>query len=708
MDASLKHVQKFYLSWLLLILLLPVVVVAVWQIAFLLNADWLRYYAPVMEVLGEAVSERGILFFWNRSFQWDVVHVVSGIVILLTAICYIGGSLCWSRYFIALWWELFPDTAQWWAWLAWLKVIPVLGQLLIWPLFVFPAACKRSGWSLTAAIVAMDGVLILLVTLVWPVEWLVRYNSFIGVAALIAFGVTYKLLSPGRLPRWGEALLSACGGIIAISILLGIVQVYRVDRQYVALQQEMRAVGIPSNLAELEEAYCGRQLPEDFSWRFLKAVRPLSNMRMEQSESLGDYFDEEKQPERRDFLAFQTYASAQLDWIAAENGVLESERPDDDLGIPTGRDWYEKDYIWVMVMEFYAQRIVDAADRNEPAEALRLYRLSGNLWQLAADNGSFRNTENNEAIRLEALAYLLGRKILDIEGLDALLVELEADEATLSRMFFDRWPRAAAQWVIGWRENLTGQQPMDCYDDLFLSLRVFKNFPLAIGYYFYAFSINRSATHMVQALDGWKEWRERRQYRTLVNNLHVLVHNVHNVHNTLLGYPFGSEEFSLAQIARIRLAKLAVVIEKFRLQRGRLPDSLEELKDDMPPIKDLVPDGKFYYHRTDWTIVVASNCEAYHDVVSNREAYHDVEGYRLTYQEMGPGKWVNERGALIVSFDVVDTVTKSYSPPEPEWEDEDPPFGLPDGFDESVKEEEIQEAIKHPQSTTEENEEGND
>ena len=191
MDASLKHVQKFYLSWLLLILLLPVVVVAVWEIAFLLNADWLGYYAPVMEWLGKAVCERGILFFWNRSFQWDVAHAVSGIVILLTAICYIGGSLCWSRYFIALWWELFPDTAQWWAWLAWLKVIPVLGQLLIWPLFVFPAAYKRSGWSLTAAIVAMDGVLILLVTLVWPVEWLVRYNSFIGLAALIAFGVFY-------------------------------------------------------------------------------------------------------------------------------------------------------------------------------------------------------------------------------------------------------------------------------------------------------------------------------------------------------------------------------------------------------------------------------------------------------------------------------------------------------------------------------------
>ena len=128
----------------------------------------------------------------------------------------------------------------------------------------------------------------------------------------------------------------------------------------------------------------------------------------------------------------------------------------------------------------------------------------------------------------------------------------------------------------------------------------------------------------------------------------------------------------------------------------------------MPPIKDLVPDGKFYYHRTNWAIVVASNRGVYYDVASNREAYHDVEGYRLTYQEMGPGKWVNERGALIVSFDVVDTVTKSYSPPEPEWEDEVRPFGLPDGFDESVKEEEIQEAIKHPQSTTEENEEGND
>ena len=573
MANTLERRQKTYLGWLFFFLLFPAA----------LSSGLLFWYYCDLEAVIAVFSGGNVKDYL----------VLAGSVLALGMVLYVAGSICWSKYLLAVWEEIFPKSPNWWRRMAYLKVVPVIGQI-IWLLFVLTAAGQRGARCVIAVLTVIAGIVFCCILPLCRFPWGGGVCGIVMSVVFVALLIAYKTLSPGPMPKWSRNLSLFFGVVMLAAIVAGAVQVYRVDRQYDVLRAELLELGVPGSWAELQQWYDRGEPANADSQTFLG--RETAPVMVLPEELRGKWYQEYSVQDQE---TLQRLLSPRQSWFdrvdgeLAEGDLLKFER--DYEADRFLMQWPELAY-WKELSYFYELRTVAAVNERDAAKALRLYRLGDKILYSLTDDVSLPaglvadEVENN---RLEVLVYWLGSGAFEEETLSDLAAVLDREEEMCRQSLFRGITASAMEWMALMQLVVdgTGPDPRREYENADLS--TFKYFPQAMMYYL----VRRDTVSLM------RYFAELLRYRT-ASNPYPAISRIFfrsrgnppsGIFNAMLQSNL-ERIFSrkIEIIARIRLAKVALRIERFRLQHGRLPVDLAELEEpDLP--RDPFHDEMFHY-----------------------------------------------------------------------------------------------------------------
>ncbi|MEI3038435.1 MAG: hypothetical protein V8T90_05120 [Victivallales bacterium] len=260
--------------------------------------------------------------------------------------------------------------------------------------------------------------------IVGPLSPLVLLSFSVSVSTWL---VIAKRLSNGVVKHsqwtWGIVLLS----LFAVSILAGYITFYWTEMEIKAETLMLQSAGIPTNREELEQHFYQGRTPNA---EFGKLVDRNADSNIKHGsdclESASGYY---KLPEskRKEIKAYLTDKLCREDFKnidalieSGESLKYEMRLPDDYL---TGTLMPHLNY-YLIVIRYFSSRIIVVLEKKNPAEAMRLFRLTDKFQENVLQSDFLigaRIAIACEHIRNDAIGAMLGSGLLSDANLSELL-----------------------------------------------------------------------------------------------------------------------------------------------------------------------------------------------------------------------------------------------------------------------------------------------
>ena len=567
---------------------------------------------------------------------------------------------------------------RWMAWVAWLTLVPVVGDLLLM-VFLVILGWKRSVWVFLGAIgvavilrgmgVLFGGVLAPFLCIIpilvsigrgvgMDMMWGFASIAFIGVmmkfavlggVAMIAFYTGLLFLVP-RIAgvRWSPSI-KKCGwftlALFVVYIGFSYFAMSHVDRRFMATEKAMRAQGIPRTSDELAELYFEGE-PANMEWtQWVDAdeggrskLREL--MRHDARAALHTNATIEAAMAFEEILAEYTDMAQELDEMFSESSVRYGRRFEDNNILPI-----------TPVMDaglFYHTRMLSAVLRHDTQEAMRYYRLGSKVIGSAQQNPFLIGAVVSLAMISQRTTYVaraLGKGVLTVEELREIAEDMEKLERSLPDAM--RYAvRTEAGYMMGtWDKiQIARSKPEE------ILFRTPSGAPV------YCWLVNGYVSALTFLMNLDRDVRVVGEGGGDMGDLmeHLRQHySVDIVGSRYLTEPYTYEKGSWHKFgdisARLRMALLACRIEEFRLVEGRLPESLGELGGELP--RDPF-NGEAFSYQFGEIAVYKNNSHSVPRSKKDLEPVDMIYGYRL----WSVGKNRQDDGGKFDDDDVILTV----------------------------------------------------
>ena len=440
-----------------------------------------------------------------------------------------------------------------------------------------------------------------------------RYSDWIGLGFLLYFiliVILSRALTDVAFSKTAKAMGIAAAVMVPIYLTTAFLTIRNVEKREAKLIAELRSVKAPVTRADSKALYYrGTEPDKDFT-AWVGAQTKADKKGKNFPEKLGNEFFKRKPyewAEKRESLskalrepAIQKYI-AETDSLARKNKLLRYPRKYDEMlcGILLPEQSCLR-----TAAQIYCLRIVDAVNRKDRAEAMRLLQFSmdfqNNTQKYPDWIISMLVDIASEAIRLDAVEYLLGSGILtdaDLESLSKMYQGREkhffesADSAFRgeSAMTMDIWFSLLRRGTPFSSKELNNENRVERYAS-FLMYYIFMNDGLSSG-------------------DNWLELiriiqtgRDYCQVRKEIENPRFEIH-LENMppFAYLSGMLFpalaGCYKKTNGIVAQLRMCLLALEIEKYkRAHGGKLPESLSELNLEKMPVDPFTGKPFLYQH----------------------------------------------------------------------------------------------------------------
>ncbi len=467
-----------------------------------------------------------------------------------------------------------------------------------------------------------------------------KYSDWIALGYLLYFiliVILSRTLTGIAFSRTAKAMGVTVGVIFLIYLTTAFLTIRNVEKREAKLIAELRAVKAPVTRADSKALYYrGTEPDKDFT-AWVDAQTKAAKKGKTPPEKLGEEFFKGKPyewAEKQEALskalrepAIQSYIM-ETDSLARKNKLLRYPRKYDEMlcGI-----LLPEQNCFRTAAQIYCLRIVDAVNRNDRAEAMRLLRLSmdfqNNTQKYPDWIISMLVEIASEALRLEAVEYMLGSGILTDADLDR-LAEMyrgrkkhffeSADSAFRgeSALTLDVWFTLLQRGTPYSSKQLIYENRIQRYAN-FLVYYILMNDGLIMG---------NNWLELIRIIQTGRDYYQIQ--KELDNPRFEIQKKNMPPFAWLTGMLFpaiaGAYKKTNEIAARLRMCLLALEIEKHkRSHGGRLPENLSELDLEKMPVDPFTGKPFFYQHgkiKQDVPLRLGNN---------SPEAVIEQEGYRL-------------------------------------------------------------------------------
>lgn len=440
-----------------------------------------------------------------------------------------------------------------------------------------------------------------------------RFSDWIGLGALLYFisiVILSRTLTGVAFSRTAKAIGIAAAVMVPIYLTTAFLTIRNVEKREAKLIAELRSINAPVTRAEAREFYYrGTEPDKDFT-AWVDAQTKADKKGEKFPEKLGNEFFKRKPyewAEKRESLskalrepAIQKYI-AETDSLARKNKLLRYPRKYDEMLCAV---LLPEQNCLRTAARIYSLRIVDAVNRKDRAEAMRLLRLS-----MGFQNNSQKHPDwiismlveiASEALRLEAVEYMLGSGILT----DADLKSLSEMYRGREKHFFESADSAfrgeSAMTMDIWFTLLQRGMPFSSKDLNYNNrMQRYASFPV---YYILMNDGLSAGANWLELIRVIQTGRDYYQIQKEIENPRFEIHKGNMPPFAYLSgmlFPALSGAYRRTNeiAAQLRMCSVALEIEKYkRAHGGKLPESLYELKLEKMPVDPFTGKPFLYQH----------------------------------------------------------------------------------------------------------------
>jgi|GEM_PF-2419491 len=565
----------------------------------------------------------------NTPFLFCGYLLILGLVLLIPIFLY---AVTQIRMLQELWRKFFPEKSIRTPAFFWFLLIPLLRSFLLPAVYLILAwkrkkvpDAPRVPFLLTLAAgtsalgLILDGAMYFCFpgSIVFSLPYFplyAKYSDWMGVGFLLYFiliVILSRALTGVAFSRTAKAMGIAAGVMVPIYLTTAFLTIRNVEKREAKLIAELRSVKAPVTRAEAREFYYrGTEPDKDFTaWVDAHTERDRKQKTPPEISLVNEFFKHKPNEwaEKRETLskalrepAIQKYI-AETDSLARKDKLLRYPRKYDEMLCAI----LLPELICLRTAsQIYCLRIVDAVNRKDRAEAMRLLQLSMDFqnntqkypdWIL-----SMLVEIASEAIRLDAVEYMLGSGVLtdaDLEHLSEIYRGREkhffesADNAFRgeSAMALDLWFTLLQNGVPFSSKELNYKNRMPQYTS-FSVYYIFMNDGLSAG------------NNWLELIRIIQTGRDYHQIQKEIENPRFEINKKNMPPFAYLSgmlYPALASSYIKTNIiaAQLRMCLLALEIEKYkRAHNGKLPESLSELKLEKMPVDPFTGKPFLYQH----------------------------------------------------------------------------------------------------------------
>ncbi|OQA86212.1 MAG: hypothetical protein BWY31_01415 [Lentisphaerae bacterium ADurb.Bin242] len=467
-----------------------------------------------------------------------------------------------------------------------------------------------------------------------------KYSDWIALGYLLYFiliVILSRTLTGIAFSRTAKAMGVTVGVIFLIYLTTAFLTIRNVEKREAKLIAELRSVKAPVTRADSKALYYrGTEPDKDFTAWVDAQTQALKNGKTP-PEKLGEDFFGRKPyewSEKRNALSkalrepsIRKYID-ETDSLARKNKLLRYPRKYDEMlcGILLPEQSCLR-----TAAQIYCLRIVDAVNRNDRAEAMRLLRLSmdfqNNTQKYPDWIISMLVEIASEALHLEAVEYMLGSGILTDADLDRLAEMYRGREKHFFESADSAFRGESALTLDVWVTLLQRGTPYSSKQLIYENrIQRYANF---LVYYILMNDGLIMGNNWLELIRIIQTGRDYYQIQKELDNPRFEI-NKGNMppFAWLTGMLFpaiaGSYKKTNGIAAQLRMCLLALEIEKYkRAHGGRPPESLSELNLEKMPVDPFTGKPFFYQHgkiKQDVPLRSGNN---------SPEAVIEQEGYRL-------------------------------------------------------------------------------
>lgn len=441
-----------------------------------------------------------------------------------------------------------------------------------------------------------------------------KFSDWIGLGFLLYFiliVILSRALTGVALSRTAKAIGIAACFMVPIYLTTAFVTIRNVEKREAKLIADLRSVKAPVTRAEAREFYYrGIEPDKDFTaWVDAHTARDKKQKTPPEMLMTSEFFKRKPYDwaEKREALskafrepAIQKYIE-ETDSLAGKNKLLRYPRKYDEMLCAI---LLPEQTCLRTAAQTYCLRIVDAVNRKDRAEAMRLLQLSmdfqNNTQKYPDWIISMLVDIASETIRLDAVEYLLGLGILTDADLESLSKMYQGCEKHFFESANSAFRGESAMTLDLWFTLLQKGAPFSSKEPNYKNrMQRYASFPV------YYILMNDG----LSAGDNWLKLiriiQTGQDYYQLQKEIENPRFEINKKNMPPFAYLSGMLFPALAGcykktngiVAQLRMCLLALEIEKYkRAHNGKLPESLSELNLEKMPVDPFTGKPFFYQH----------------------------------------------------------------------------------------------------------------